>query len=47
MSNESLRKIILATLEEWSKLSNEQKGKEYQRSIDRLNRWADELKTSL
>lgn len=47
MSNESLRRIILATCEAWSKLSDEQKGKDYQLSIDRLNKWADELKTSL
>ena len=43
MSNTSLRKAVLATLESWEKLDDAHKGSGYSESVARLVSWADEL----
>ena len=43
MNNATLRRIILATLESWQKLTDKQKGPDFQKSVDRLESWAKEL----
>ena len=43
MSNESLRRIILTTLEAWSKLDDCHKGVDYEQSVKRLQLWLNDL----
>ncbi len=44
MDNNHLRRAILQTIESWKNLAEKQKGQNFQDSIDRLQKWADELK---
>lgn len=44
MDNNHLRRAILETIESWKNLTEKQKGQNFQDSIDRLQKWADELK---
>ena len=44
MMNKYLRRAILDAIESWKKLTDKQKGPNFQDSVDRLTAWADELK---
>lgn len=44
MDNNHLRRAILQTIESWNNLTEKQKGQNFQDSVGRLQKWADELK---
>jgi len=44
MDNSHLRRAILQTIESWKNLAEKQKGQNFQDSVDRLTKWAEELK---
>ena len=44
MDNRHLIRTIQATLDSWQSLTDKQKGPDFQKSVDRLKTWMEELK---
>ena len=46
MTNAAVVHAINAVLESWAELDDAHKGKEYNKAVNNLKKWAEDLKTS-
>ena len=46
MTNVAIVRAINATLESWAELDDAHKGKEYDKAVNNLKKWAKDLNTS-
>ena len=46
MTNVAIVRAINTVLESWAELDDAHKGKEYDKSVEHLKKWAEDLKTT-